>query len=164
MYQINPYLSEQLFHFCPFLVFLVFCANTKSTIQTNLDDLFQLQANIDALTTTLKEKGDESGLKKEIENLHIIFNQTLVIFFFNNALNKLVFLFLVSGNFIHKLEQKQEKQEKDKNEITALKDKDLFDTSFSYKFNQLSDLNSEYIPLIIHQYQSIYQTIYLATL
>jgi hypothetical protein len=34
----------------------IFCANTKSTIQTNLDDLFQLQANIDALTTTLKEK------------------------------------------------------------------------------------------------------------
>jgi hypothetical protein len=30
----------------------------KSTIQTNLDDLFQLQKNIDALTTTLKEKGD----------------------------------------------------------------------------------------------------------
>jgi hypothetical protein len=35
---------------------------------------------------------------------------------------------------ISKLEQKQEKQEKDKNEITALKDKDLLDTSFSYKF------------------------------
>jgi hypothetical protein len=31
---------------------------------------------------------------------------------------------------ISKLEQKQEKQEKDKNEITALKDKDLLDTSF----------------------------------
>jgi hypothetical protein len=49
---------------------------------------------------------------------------------------------------ISKLEQKQEKQEKDKNEITALKDKDLFDTSFSYKFNQLSDLNSESIQKI----------------
>jgi hypothetical protein len=71
----------------------------------------------------------------------IIFNQTLVIFFFNNALNKLVFLFLVGNNFsegelkqyeelkeeISKLEQKQEKQEKDKNAITALKDKDLLD-------------------------------------
>jgi hypothetical protein len=31
----------------------IFCANTKSTIQTNLDDLFQLQANIDALTTVI---------------------------------------------------------------------------------------------------------------
>jgi hypothetical protein len=40
-----------------------------------------------------KDKNEITALKN-----FIIFNQTLVIFFFNNALNKLVFLFLVSGN------------------------------------------------------------------
>jgi cell shape-determining protein MreC len=60
----------------------------------------------------------------------IIFNQTLVIFFFNNALgnsfseDELKQYEKLKAE-ISKLEQKQEKQEKDKNEITALKDKDL---------------------------------------
>ncbi|CAC9654854.1 TrlF family AAA-like ATPase [bacterium endosymbiont of Bathymodiolus sp. 5 South] len=123
----------------------IFCANTKSTIQTNLDDLFQLQENIDALTTTLKEKGDESGLKKEIENLQNKIKESQQG---NNFSEGELKQYEELKEEISKLEQKQEKQEKDKNEITALKDKDLFDTSFSYKFNQLSDLNSESIQKI----------------
>ena len=41
--------------------------------------------------------------------------------------------------------QLMQKQEKDKTEITALKDEELFNSSFTYKFNQLSELNSNFI-------------------
>lgn len=46
-----------------------FCSSNKIIIQTSLDDLFALQAEMDELITILKEKGDESGLRKEIKNL-----------------------------------------------------------------------------------------------
>ncbi|MDQ6956963.1 MAG: hypothetical protein Q9M21_07190 [Mariprofundaceae bacterium] len=119
-----------------------FCADNKSTIQTNLDDLFELQANIDELTTTLKEKGDERGLRKEIENLqNKIKDSQQDNSFSEDELKQYEKL----KEEILKLEQLQQKQEKDKNEITALKDEDLFDSSFSYKFNQLSELNSQAI-------------------
>jgi len=123
----------------------IFCANNKSTIQTNLDDLFQLQANIDELTTTLKEKGDESGLKKEIENLkNKIKDSQQDNSFSEDELKQYEKL----KEEILKLEQLQQKQEKDKIEITTLKEEDLFDSSFGYKFNQLSDLNSKGIQKI----------------
>ncbi|NYT47006.1 MAG: hypothetical protein H0A75_04710 [Candidatus Methanofishera endochildressiae] len=122
-----------------------FCADNKSTIQTNLDDLFQLQANIDELTTTLKEKGDKSGLKKEIENLQNKIKESQQDNSFSEDELK---QYEKLKDEILKLEQLQQKQEKDKNEIAVLKDEDLFDSSFSYKFNQLSDLNSTAIQAI----------------
>ncbi|MEA2076911.1 MAG: hypothetical protein U9O95_02720 [Candidatus Marinimicrobia bacterium] len=122
-----------------------FCANNKSTIQTNLDDLFKLQANIDELTTTLREKGDKGGLRKEIENLgNKIKDSQQDNSFSENELKQYEAL----KKEILELEQLQQKQEKDKTEIAVLKDEDLFDSSFSYKFNQLSDLNSKAIQAI----------------
>lgn len=119
-----------------------FCANNKNTIQTNLDDLFKLQADIDELTITLKEKGDESGLRKERENLqNKIKDSQQGSSFSEDELKQYEKL----KEEILKLEQLQQKQEKDKNEITALKDEYLFDSSFSYKLNQLSELNSQAI-------------------
>ena len=119
-----------------------FCADNKSTIQTNLDDLFKLQANIDELTTTLKEKGDESGLRKEIENLqNKIKDSQQDNSFSEDELKQ----YEKIKEEILQLEQLQQKQEKDKCEITALKEEDLFDSSFSYKFNELSELNSQAI-------------------
>ncbi|SMN01592.1 ATPase involved in DNA repair [uncultured Candidatus Thioglobus sp.] len=119
-----------------------FCANNKSTIQTNLDDLFKLQANIDELTITLKEKGDESGLKIEIRNLkNKIEDSQQDNSFSEDELKQYKNL----KEDILKLEQSQQKQEKDKIEIAVLKNEDLFASSFSYKFNQLSDLNLETI-------------------
>ncbi|RLD13559.1 hypothetical protein DRI50_06915 [candidate division KSB1 bacterium] len=117
-----------------------FCNNNKSTLQTNLDDLFKLQADIDELTENLKEKGDESGLKKEIENLQSkIKNSHQDDSFSEDELKQYEDL----NQEIIKLEQKQNKLEKDKNEITGLKEEDLFDSSYAYKFNQLSELNSK---------------------
>jgi len=119
-----------------------FCANNKSTLQTNLDDLFKLQANIDELTITLKEKGDESGLRKEIENLqNKIKDSQQDNSFSEDELKQYEKL----KKEILEFEQLLQKQEKDKIEIVVLKDEDLFDSSFSYKFNQLSDLNSKAI-------------------
>ncbi len=124
-----------------------FCANNKSTIQTNLDDLFKLQANIDELTITLKEKGDESGLKKEIENLvNKIKDSHQDDSFSEDELQQ----YEEIKNEILELEQLAQKQEKDKNEIVVLKDENLFDSSFSYKFNQLSELNSKAIQEIFN--------------
>ena len=119
-----------------------FCSNNKSTIQTNLDDLFKLQANIYELTTTLKEKGDESGLKKEIENLQNRIKESQQGNSFSEDELK---QYEKLKEDILKLEQLQQKQKQDKTEITSLKEEDLFDSSFSYKFNQLSELNSKSI-------------------
>jgi len=121
----------------------VFCANNKSTIQTNLDDLFQLQANIDELTAALKEKGDESGLKKEIENLQNRIKESQQDNSFSEGELK---QYEKIKEEILKFEQLQQKQENDKTEITTLKEeKELFDSSFRYKFNKLSELNSQTI-------------------
>ena len=115
-----------------------FCDSNKSTLRTNIDDLFKLQTIINELNLTLKEKGDKNGLEKEIKSLqnkikntHQNQNQ--------NDLNE----FEVLKKEILKLQLSLKKLEKDKNEISILKNENLFDSSFTYKFNQLSDLNTE---------------------
>ena len=119
-----------------------FCSSNKNTIQTNLDDLFKLQEDIDKLTATLKEKGDESGLKREIENLqNKIKDSQQDNSFSEDELKQYEAL----KKEILEIEQLLKKQENDKIEIAALKTEDLFDSSFSYKFNQLTDVNSEAI-------------------
>lgn len=119
-----------------------FCNNNKSTLQTNIDDLFKLQNDLSELTTNLKEKGDESGLIKEIDNLQSkIKDSHQDDSFSEDELNK----FEEVRTEILELDQLQKNLEKDKNEIATLKNEGLFDTSFSYKFNQLSELNSKAI-------------------
>ena len=72
---------------------------------------FQLQANIDELTTILKEKGDESGLRKEIENLqNKIKDSQQDNSFSEDELKQYEKL----KEDILKLEQLQQNQEKDK--------------------------------------------------
>lgn len=117
-----------------------FCTNNKRILQANIDDLFKLQNNLSELATNLKEKGDERGLKKEIENLQDKIQRSHQIDNFSeNELNRFEDL----KKDILKLEQLRQKLENDKNEISVLEDEYLFDTSFSYKFNQLSELNSK---------------------
>ncbi len=119
-----------------------FCTNNKITLQTNLDDLFKLQENIGELTVILKEKGDEGGIRKEIENL-----QNKIKYSHQNdsfSEDDLKQYDEIKKEILE-IEQLQKKQESDKNEIVVLKDENLFDSSFSYKFNQLSELNSKAI-------------------
>lgn len=124
-----------------------FCNNNKSTLQANIDDLFKLQNDLSELTMNLKEKGDESGLRKEIESLQEkIKNSHQDDSFSEDELKK----FEELRGEILELEQFQQKLEKDKNEIANLKDDNLFDTSFGYKFNQLSELNSKVIQEIFN--------------
>ena len=117
-----------------------FCANNKSTIQTNIDNLFKLQENIDELTTELKKKGDESGLIIEIENLQYRINNSQQDDSFSE--DELKQHEAIQKEILD-LEQFLQKLENDTNEISVLQEEDLFDSSFTYKFNQLSDLNSE---------------------
>lgn len=120
----------------------VFCIGNKSTLQTNIDNLFELQSNIDELTSSLKEKGDKGGLEKEIESIKNKINKTHNNDNFSkDALNK----FEEIRRSILETEKKLQQLAKDKNEIAILKDEDLFDKSFEYKFNSLSDLNSQAI-------------------
>jgi|TARA_B110001469_G_scaffold31864_1_gene32413 ABC-type nitrate/sulfonate/bicarbonate transport system ATPase subunit len=119
-----------------------FCANNKSTLQRNLDDLFELKANIDELATALKEKGDESGLRKEIESLQNKIKESQQ----NNSVTEdELKQYETLKDEVFQIEQLLQKQEGDKSEIAVLKDEDLFDSSFLYKFNQLSDSNSKAI-------------------
>ncbi len=118
------------------------CISNKSTLQNNIDDLFKLQTDIDELTSNLKEKGDKSGLEKEIENLQTkISDSHQGDDFSEDDLKE----FEILKKEIVKLEQLQNTLENDKNEIAILKEANLFDTSFSYKLNQLSELNTKAI-------------------
>jgi hypothetical protein len=119
-----------------------FCTNNKSTIQTDIDDLFKLQKKINELTVTLKEKGDESGLKEEIKSLKIKIKNSQQ----DNSFSKDELMqYDALKEKILEIEQLLQKYENDKTEIATLKDEGLFDSSFSYKFNQLSNLNSKAI-------------------
>ncbi|MCK4842050.1 MAG: hypothetical protein KAT04_09215 [Methylococcales bacterium] len=118
------------------------CINNKSTLQNNIDDLFKLQTDIDELTSNLKEKGDKSGLEKEIENLQTkISDSHQGEDFSEDELKE----FEILKKEIVELEQLQNTLENDKNEIAILEEADLFDTSFSYKLNQLSEINTKAI-------------------
>jgi len=118
------------------------CINNKSTLQNNIDDLFKLQTDIDELTSNLKEKGDKSGLEKEIENLQTkIKDSHQGEEFSEDELKE----FEILKKEIVELELMLNTLENDKNEIAILKEEDLFDTSFSYKLNQLSELNAKAI-------------------
>lgn len=121
------------------------CINNKSTLQNNIDDLFKLQTDIDELTSNLKEKGDKSGLEKEIENLQTkISDSHQGEDFSEDELKEFENL----KKEIVELEQLQNILENDKNEITILHEADLFDTSFNYKLNQLSELSTKDIQQI----------------
>lgn len=126
-----------------------YCSNNKSNLQNNIDDLFKLQGDIDELTATLKEKGDKSGLEKEIESLQTKIKDSHQGESFSDDDLK---TFDSVRKKILELEQLRTTLEKDKNEITVLKEEDIFDTSFSYKFNQLSESNAKAI-------QEIFDTI-----
>ncbi len=128
-------------------IYNIFCENNKSTLQTNIDDLFKLQKDIDKLNADLKEKGDESALDKEIESLqekiktaHQDINFTL------DELEQ----FKQLTKEISELVQSQEALIKDKDEITMLKEQGLFDSSFEYRFNQLSEANATFIKAIFN--------------
>jgi len=122
-----------------------FSIGNKTIIQTNIDDLFKLQTNLSELTKSLKEKGDESGLKKEIDNIQIKINEAHKNDSFSEKELKEYERVRVE---ILQIEQFQQALEKDKNELIALKKEDLFDKSFKYKFNQLSELNSHSVQKI----------------
>lgn len=116
------------------------CVNNKSTLQNNIDDLFKLQTDIDELTSNLKEKGDKSGLEKEIDNLQVKISDSHQGEDFSEGELK---EFETLKKEIVELEQLQNTLENDKNEIAILEETGLFDASFSYKLNQLSELNTK---------------------
>lgn len=119
-----------------------FCLSNKSILQTNIDDLFELQNKLDEFTKNLKEKGDESGLNKEIEIIQKKINEAHKNDSFSEDELK---EFENIKQDILTIEQLQKELESDKNEISVLKDEDIFDQSFNYKFNSLSDENSKSI-------------------
>lgn len=118
-----------------------FCANNKNKLQRDLTDLFELQANIDELVASLKEKGDESGLRNEIETLQEKIKESKNESVTEDDLKE----YETQKEEIFKSEQLLKNQNSDKTEIAVLKGEDLFDSSFLYKLNQLSDLNSKEI-------------------
>ena len=119
-----------------------FCANNKSKLQKDLDDLFELQANINELAVALKEKGDESGLRKEIESLQGKIEESKKS---ESVTDEELKAYETLKQGIFQTEQLLKNQESDKAEINVLKGADLFDSSFLYKLNQLSELNSKEI-------------------
>ncbi len=119
-----------------------FCVGNKATLQTNVDNLFELQSEVTELVKSLKEEGDRGGLEKEIVNIkRKIGDAHTSESFSEDELKE----FEELNKNILELETALRKLEKDKNEIQVLKGEELFDKSFGYKFNVLSDINSQAI-------------------
>lgn len=112
-----------------------FCASTKSILQTNIDNLFKLQAEQSIHKKQLKEKGDKEGLEKEIANVEIKIKQAHDDDFSKGDLEKYE---TIKKTLLVK-EQLLARIKKDKHEIELLKEDGLFDQSLTYKFNSLSD-------------------------
>jgi predicted ATPase len=116
-----------------------FCVSNKSRIQNDLDDLFKLKETIDELMTALRGKGDESGLNKEIEILGEKIKECQKA---DSTTAQDLEAFETLKQEILNDEQLLQKLGDDKAEIAALQNAELFDSSFIYKFNKLTDLNS----------------------
>ncbi len=112
-----------------------FCTSTKTTIQTNIDNLFELQAEQNVYKAQLKEKGDKEGLEKEIENIESKIKEIHDDDFSTDDLDKYE---KVKRALLEK-EQLLIYIQKDKHEIELLKEENLFNQSFIYKLNGLSD-------------------------
>lgn len=128
-------------------IFESFCASNKSKIQNDLDDLFRLKNAIDESMILLKEKGDESGLNKQIEILSEKIKEYQKV---DNITEQNLKEFETLKQEILYKEQLLKKLLNDKSEINALRDEELFNPSFIYKFNKLTDLNSREVQNIFN--------------
>ena len=118
-----------------------FCSSNKSTIQTNLDDLFEIQAEQNQRKSLLKEKGDKEGLEKEIKSIESKIKDVHSDTF---TPEDLINYEEIKKHLLAK-EQLLKQAKIDINEIQILKEENLFDQSFAYKFNELSDETSKTI-------------------
>ena len=125
-----------------------FCSANERTIYTDLHDLFQLQDDLNNKAVELKEKGDENGLRKEILSLQNSIQESQQN---NNFSNDYFNQYTLLNSEILGFEQHIKKLKNDHSEVIELKNEDLFDKSFTHKFNQLSNLNSENVEKILHQ-------------
>ena len=122
-----------------------FCATNRDALQANVDNLFKLQNYFDQLREELKEKGDKDGLEKEIKSLKSKIDDVEKGNDFSTDQQR---EYEETKQKISECEQRNKKLVEDIEQIEFLKDQDLFDASFGYKFNQLSDLNSSEIEKI----------------
>ena len=122
-----------------------FCATNRDVLQANVDNLFKLQNYLDQLREELKEKGDKDGLEKEIKSLNKKIDDIQKDDDFSTDQKR---EYEEAKQKISECEQREKKLVEDIEQIKFLKDQDLFNTSFGYKFNQLSDLNSSDIEKI----------------
>jgi len=122
----------------------IFCRLNISTIQTNIDNLFELQNKQNGYIIQLKEKGDKEGLEKEIKSIQSKIKEVHNDDFSEDDLNQ----YEKTKDTLLEKEQKLKQAQKDKGEIELLKEEDLFNQSFIYKLNDLSDTSNKEIQKI----------------
>jgi len=113
-----------------------FCAKNAARLQANVDALFELQSKINILRSDLKELGDKSGLENEINSLkQRMQDSNSGESFSKEDLKEYEGL---KKNIID-LQLELKTLNDNKKEIEGLRDESILDSSFSYKFNQLSE-------------------------
>lgn len=125
-----------------------FCSQNKDNIQTNIDILFQLQQTINDANLSLKEKGDKTGLKIEIQNIN---NSISVIKKNDSFSDEDTEKFEEINGCIVELEQRIRALKKDKNYILSFKNEQLFNPSIIHKFNELSDYSKPKVDNILRE-------------
>jgi len=124
-----------------------FCNTNKLSIQTSVDNLFELQSEQDIFIAQLKEKGDKEGLEKEIEHIEARIKSAHSNDFTTNDLSS----YEKAKKTILDKSQELQRIREDKSEIEKLKDEDFFDLSFTYRLNDLSDATAKEIKEIYNK-------------
>ncbi len=113
-----------------------FVDNNRTEIINKINTLFKLQTEIDSLRNELKEKGDKDGIEKEIKLLEAKIKEIVSS---RSLSEEQLREFEDISKSISEYEQRIKLIENDIVGIQKLKDKDIFNSSFEYEFNLLSD-------------------------
>ncbi|QUH26150.1 TrlF family AAA-like ATPase [Serpentinicella alkaliphila] len=113
-----------------------FCRENKEYIESNINIIFKVRAELDVQNRQLKEMGDKLGVEKEIlklgKEIELLSQKTEEQSKLLDEYAKLSERILILTNVI-------EKYKNDINELNYQKGKEIFDTDVIYRLNSLSD-------------------------
>lgn len=140
-----------------------FTAQNQIDITTNVAQLFKIKKSIDLLSKEGKEKGDKSGIEREIK----VIEEKIDTLKAHSQLSEeelLKYNLLIKSNF--EKEEIINRIDKDFKIIEELKSKELFNQNFGYEFSALSDelktkISEDYVALktiVIAQWENALST------
>jgi predicted ATPase len=123
-----------------------FVGQNKLNISALVNEVFLLQASINAKITELREKGDKSGIETEIANLDLkLQNLKTDATISDETLEQ----YRCLTKSIAERDETINQAEKDKTELLAIRDKSIFNESLSFELKRLRDATKDNIEIFL---------------